>query len=197
MTLPQPLTIGITGGVGSGKSTAVTLISTHFENIHIDLDAIGHQLLETSQIKKALVDTFGQDILTNTQINRQHLGSIVFGNPKALKMLNQLMHPAIKVEVLHKIAHHQGLFQHHPIILINGALLIEIGLKEQCHAIIAIETDPKKRLEATGDRFTKIAPTQMTPSQYRAHATHIVKNDYTPQFEIDLIHTITTIKEKR
>jgi dephospho-CoA kinase len=92
--------IGLTGGIGSGKSTAARFLA-ELGAVVIDLDKVGHDALKKdSGAYQQVANEFGKDILfANGEIDRARLGKIVFNNPDALKRLNQIMHPAIDSEV--------------------------------------------------------------------------------------------------
>ena len=89
-------TIGITGGICSGKST-VTRFLEDLGAVIIDADKIGHEALEPdTEVWHKVVDTFGRQVLTSGgSIDRKRLGEIVFGSPELLLKLNQITHPRI------------------------------------------------------------------------------------------------------
>ena len=85
--------IGITGRTGSGKSLACKWINTTIKNVeHIDCDNIGHHVLEMSDVKPQLCDTFGEEIQEIGKINRSKLRKIVFTNKQQLLKLNNIVH---------------------------------------------------------------------------------------------------------
>ena len=88
------LTIGLTGGIGSGKSVVAGLLSQLGASI-IDADRLGHEAYAPdSEAWRAVVAAFGADILTDDrEIDRRKLGAIVFGDPEELARLNGIMHP--------------------------------------------------------------------------------------------------------
>jgi dephospho-CoA kinase len=89
-------TIGLTGGICSGKSTAARFLED-LGAVIIDADKIGHEVLETdTEVWRKVVDTFGRQVLTSGgSIDRRKLGEIVFGSPESLLKLNQITHPRI------------------------------------------------------------------------------------------------------
>jgi dephospho-CoA kinase len=86
--------IGLTGGIGSGKSTVSQFLAELGATI-IDVDKLWHQALKAdAELRQKIVDAFGSEILTpGREIDRPKLGQIVFGNPEALTRLNNIMHP--------------------------------------------------------------------------------------------------------
>ena len=88
------LTIGLTGGIGTGKSAVADLLQQHGAAI-IDADRLGHEAYAPhSEAWEAVVAAFGADILTpESEIDRRQLGAIVFGDAGQLELLNGIMHP--------------------------------------------------------------------------------------------------------
>src|SRR5437879_1578033 len=88
------LTIGITGGIGSGKSTAAKILAELGAPI-LDADKVGHEIYQPgTPAYRELIDTFGEGILApDRTIDRRKLGPIVFADPAALKRLNAIVHP--------------------------------------------------------------------------------------------------------
>ena len=88
----------VTGSIASGKSTAINLLKERGFSV-IDADAIAHEQLEICKCE--IVEVFGEKILGEAgKIDRQKLGAIVFNDPKKLKILEQILHPKIKEEIL-------------------------------------------------------------------------------------------------
>ena len=88
--------IGLTGGIGSGKST-VSQFLAELGAVIIDADEVGHEAFKpNTEIWREVIAAFGRQILTPTgDIDRGKLGKIVFNNPESLSRLNQIMHPRI------------------------------------------------------------------------------------------------------
>jgi len=92
----------ITGSIASGKSTVSNLLKERGFSV-IDADAIAHKQLEICKCE--IVEVFGEQILGEAgKIDRQKLGTIVFNDPKKLKILEQILHPKIKAEILSRAA---------------------------------------------------------------------------------------------
>ena len=88
----------ITGSIASGKSTAINLLKERGFSV-IDADMIAHEQLEICKCE--IVEFFGEQILDETgKIDRQKLSAIVFNDPKKLKILEQILHPKIKEEII-------------------------------------------------------------------------------------------------
>ena len=117
------LVIGLTGGIGTGKSLVSRMLQEHGATI-IDADLVGHEAYtphtETWQV---VVDTFGDVLAEDDQIDRRKLGAIVFGDPKQLEKLNAIMHPRMYKMIEERIQGHQA--GGAETIVVEAAILIE------------------------------------------------------------------------
>lgn len=167
--------IGITGQIGTGKSTVASLLVNQGFKL-IDVDKIGHKLLKPdSPLAPQIITLFGS-------LDRKVIASQVFTNSKQLNQLNQLTHPLIKEEVIRII--NQNPKQN---LVIEAALLFEIGLEEHIDLIIAILSNKKNILKRTLARgiskelTEQILAKQKSSNFFRGHCQEIIKNDHTLQ----------------
>ena len=118
--------IGLTGGIGSGKSTVSRFLAELGATI-VDLDRVGHEVCKPdTEVLRRVVTTFGRQILTpGGDIDREKLGEIVFGNPESLVQLNQIMHPRIYEIVTSKLDDYRR--QGMDVVVLEAPLLIEVG----------------------------------------------------------------------
>ena len=172
--IKQPLIIGITGRVGSGKSYALNIISRQLNAKSIELDTIGHECLEKT--KPLLIKQFGTTILQNNTIDRERLGDIVFSDKVKLDTLNKIIHPEIKTKTLQEID------TSHPTIMC-GALLHEILLAQHCHIIINIDAHASQIKQRIGSKF-RIAKFQLSKKAFKQKATHTLTNTFSHTFDI-------------
>lgn len=140
--------IGLTGGIGSGKSTVASMLLVCGIPV-IDADNIARALTAKKTIIKAITQTFGDDILTKTgEIDRKKLGQIVFSNPKLLHKLENILHPKIEEARQQEIT--RLLNQGHEIIVYMAPLLLEKNLQSMVNKTIAVIADvsiAKKRIK--------------------------------------------------
>ena len=141
--------IGLTGGIGSGKSTVAKFLAELGAAI-IDADKIGHAVLEPdSEAWQQVVAAFGRQILKpNREIDRKKLGKIVFGSAKALSRLNRIMHPQIYDVVKAQLEQYrrQGI----DVVVVEAPLLMEAGwtsLVDEVWVTLAPEATILKRLK--------------------------------------------------
>jgi len=120
------LVIGLTGGIGTGKSEAARYLAQLGASV-INADQVGHEAyLPQSEAWYKVVGAFGEEILdSNGEIDRRKLGAIVFSNPDQLARLNQIMHPLMGRMVEEKIEDLRG--QGVEVVVVEAALLIEAG----------------------------------------------------------------------
>ena len=119
--------IGLTGGMGSGKST-VSQFLKELGAVIIDADKVGHEAFEPdTEAWREVVAAFGRQILTpNGEIDRNRLGEMVFANPQALARLNKIMHPRIyaRVKALIEEYRRQGV----GVVVLEAPLLVDVPL---------------------------------------------------------------------
>jgi dephospho-CoA kinase len=182
--------LAITGKAGVGKSTIASHIEEIFRIPIIDLDKIGHDLLQTPQITELLVQQFNSAILDENQtISRPLLSKLVFSDFKKLTQLNAIMHPAIKNSVLNYTQ------QYKPHALIVGALIKEIGLLEHIDHVILI-TASKKNIKEYSPTKLAIHKFQANDADYKCFSDRIFTNDFTNNLSKDIIqHIYSLLKE--
>ena len=175
--------IGLTGGIGSGKTEVGRRLETHGFPV-INADHVGHELLSPEHpIAHCVIDAFGQDILENGKIDRKKLGALVFGDKQALERLNGIMHPELKQEIRRRCDLYDQ--QGHSIIIVDAAILGENGMLDPwLDGLILVLADMETRVhrltEVRGmtenEARARIAA-QVPPEQKRPLATHVLENN--------------------
>ncbi len=140
--------VGLTGGIGSGKSTVAATFRTLDVPI-LDLDAVGQQLTEPGQEgQAALVREFGSGILLpDGSIDRKRLAAMCFGSEEATRRLNRIMHPLIWREAEAWLAGQTA-----PYVLIEASVLIESGGAGRMDVVIVVLADEDIRRRRVRDR---------------------------------------------
>ncbi len=141
--------IGLTGGIGSGKST-VSKFLAELGAVIIDADKVGHEALKPStEVWREVVDAFGRQILTpDGDINREKLGEIVFRNSESLSRLNQIMHPRMYDMVKAQLEGYRK--QGVGVVVLEAPLLIEANwtsLVDEVWVTVASESTVLRRLK--------------------------------------------------
>jgi dephospho-CoA kinase len=171
--------IGLTGGIGSGKSTVAARLA-ELGAIVIDADAIAREVVETgTEGLQQVVARFGDEILTSDgTLDRPKLGCIVFADPDALADLNAIVHPLVAA----RTAQLMGRVAEDDVVVYDVPLLVENELQGGFDAVLVVEAPIEvrlKRLAARGltedDARSRIA-TQASDEQRREVATVVLDN---------------------
>ncbi len=139
--------IGLTGGIGSGKST-VSRFLAELGAVIIDADRVGHEALGTSdEVRRELLATFGWQIMTpKGEVDRKKLGEIVFDDPESLARLNQIMHPRMYNMVKAGLEE----YRRRGVVVLEAPLLIEAdwtSLVDEVWVTVADESTVLKRVK--------------------------------------------------
>ena len=142
--------IGISGQTGAGKTTfskeLEKTLSALFSVIYIDVDSLGHQVLKDPLSIAVLTRAFGEDILTDSQIDRKKLGTKAFESTQNTELLNSIMHPRM-VKIVEDIIDSNKKDSGSKVIIIDAALLYKMNLARLCDKIIYVEADSEIRVQ--------------------------------------------------
>ena len=179
--------IGITGGIGSGKSCVLNIIKSVNGSYTVEADKLAHSLLLSgNETYRRVVECFGESIVkVNREIDRAFLREIVMNSAPKLKQLNDIIHPAVKQYILEDI--NEKRTQNIKYYVIEAALLIQDGYKDICDEIWYIrsdlETRIKRLMESRGysaeiaEDFIKNQPDE---DYYISNSDAVIDNSGTP-----------------
>jgi dephospho-CoA kinase len=141
--------IGLTGGIGRGKSTVSGFLA-QLGAVIIDADRVGHEALSTdSQVRRELLATFGWQVLSPSgEVDRKKLGEVVFSNPESLSQLNQIMHPRMYDMVKAQLEEYRR--QGVGVVVLEAPLLIEANwtsLVDEVWVTVASQSTVLRRLK--------------------------------------------------
>ena len=177
--------IGITGGIGTGKSTLLNYLQEHHGAYVVEADRLAHNLMQKgTPVYEAILHEFGSDILNEDKsIDRKRLGAIVFGDENRLEQLNAIVHPAVKKEICADILtkRKEGKVQ---IYVIEAALLIEDGYRTICDEIWYIYADKEVRIRrllagrgGTREKWEQIIDRQSSENYYLKNSDVVIHNN--------------------
>lgn len=177
------MVIGITGGIGAGKSRVLALLQQEYGAAALAADAIGHMLMEPGQAcYPSIAEEFGQALLPDGRIDRQLLASLVFSDPNRLDRLNQIIHPAVKSFIREEILRLQAETPGR-LIVIEAALLIEDHYEEICEEIWYIYADEQVRRERlrrsrgySDARISAVMKNQLSDAEFRKCCRRVIDN---------------------
>ena len=172
--------VGLTGGIGSGKSTIADEFAALGVPI-IDADIVAREVVaKDSPLLAEIATRFGEDILNeDSELNRAKLRQIVFDQPEEKAWLNNLLHPAIRSEMLKQLNE-----VNFPYALWVVPLLIENKLTEFCQRILVVDVSPEIQLERTLkrdksnlDTIKNIIQSQVSRAERLSYADDIIENN--------------------
>jgi len=141
------LKIGLTGGIGSGKSTVAKIFEALDIPVYYADDAAKRLMNEDKEIKAALINHFGAESYINGQLNRPYISSLVFNNKEKLELLNFITHPATIRD-----ANEWMKKQTSKYIIKEAALIFESGSAEYLDYVIGVYAPAPLRIKRTMDR---------------------------------------------
>ena len=190
--------IGITGGVGAGKSAVLSYLK-ELDGVKVMLsDEIAHELMEPgSDCYNRLRELFaGEPIwLEDGHFDRPALAGVIFSDDKKRELLNEVVHPAVKEYVLHVLEQEkeEGRLRY---LVLEAALLIEEHYDEICDELWYIYTREevrRKRLKSSrgysDEKIDSIFASQLKEAEYRRHCKEVIDNDG------DIENTIASINK--
>lgn len=175
--MSTPIQIGITGGIGSGKSIVSHILRIMQYPVY-DTDSQAKTLMDTPTLRQALVAQWGNNIiLPNGGLNRQQLAQIVFNDSTQLATLNSIVHPAVRQHYAQWVQE-----QHSPIVFVESAILHHAHMDTTLQHIWIVQADSETRIERVMQRNNlsrqeveaRIASQQEPPIDNR---THIINNN--------------------
>jgi dephospho-CoA kinase len=138
------LLVGLTGGIGSGKSTVSRMLEERGAVV-LDADAFARAaVVAGSPGLRSVVERFGRDVVTaEGELDRAKLASIVFANPAALADLEAIVHPEVRRMIADGIQ--ENLDRDRVVVLVNP-LLIEMGTHRDCDVVVVVSTSPETQI---------------------------------------------------
>jgi len=177
--------VGLTGGIGAGKSTVSARLAAKGAVI-VDADAIVREVqVKGTPVFEAIVERFGPGVVgPDGELDRPGLAGIVFNDPEALKELNGLVHPAVGVEVLRRVDEQRGTDR---VVVLDVPLLVESG-RYAASGVIVVDAPPGVAVERlvrdrgmTEDDARARMANQVSREDRLAKADFVVDNSGSPE----------------
>ncbi|MBL7868080.1 MAG: dephospho-CoA kinase [Flavobacterium lindanitolerans] len=155
--------IGLTGGIGSGKSS----IAKHIESLGIPVyiaDTEAKKILDTADVIAKVIALFGDDILENGKIDRKKIAALVFQDPEKLKKYNAIIHPEVYLHFQNWVKQ----YNNYPLVVKEAAILFESGSYKDCDKIILVTAPKENRIQRVmkRDAVTREAVEQRMSHQW-------------------------------
>lgn len=176
--------IGITGGVGAGKSTVLDHLEQQYNAYVLQADRIGHLVMEPDGIcYEQVIALFGKQIIKNDKtIDRRQVSDVVFAHEEMRQKLDDIIHPAVKKYILNRIEEQKK--ADCPLMVVEAALLLEDHYDAFCDKVWYIHTDREIRIERlmssrgyTRQKAENIIARQASEEFFREHADYIIQNN--------------------
>ncbi len=174
--------IGITGGIGAGKSTVLSVLEKNFGARTIMADEIGHRaLLPGTGVCEQIREIFGEDFLKEDgSANRDALAKEVYSDDAKRQRLNELIHPFVLDEIRRQLKAWQG----EPLIVLETAILFETGCDKLCDAVWGVVADKEIRIQRlirsrgySREKAEVIMSKQLSDEQWSERCDRLIDNN--------------------
>ena len=180
MSSSIPYIIGITGGIGSGKSVVSRLARLMGIPVY-DCDNEAKRLMnENKFIRNALINIIGKEVYDTTgKLNKKLLAAYMFGNPERVKLVNIIVHPIVRTDFKQWAQH-----KRESVVAVESAILFESGINTDVNTIMLVHATESLRLQRTIMRDTTDEKSvrnrmlhQQNEQEYMQHADIVIYND--------------------
>ena len=173
----RPLIVGLTGGTGAGKTSALAALEDLGGTV-LDCDAVYHQMLRTDPaLREAITAAFGPVFCPDGSLDRQKLGTLVFSDHAALDRLNAIVYEYLPPELLRRA-------QGHTLVGLDAISLMESGLGRLCACTVAVLAPAEDRVrrimarDGISEDYARLRISAQQPDAfYRERCSHILENN--------------------
>ena len=173
----RPLIVGLTGGTGAGKTSALVALEDLGGTV-LDCDAVYHQMLRTDPaLREAITAAFGPVFCPDGSLDRQKLGTLVFSDHAALDRLNTIVYEYLPPELLRRA-------QGHTLVGLDAISLMESGLGRLCACTVAVLAPAEDRVrrimarDSIPEQYARLRISAQQPDAfYRERCSHILENN--------------------
>lgn len=190
--------IGLTGGIGSGKTTVARYMESQGVPVYI-ADDEAKKIMESAEVTQEVAQAFGTEILSHTTIDRKKLAELVFNNPTKLETLNSIVHPKVKAHFINWVQQHQEA----PFVVKEAAILFESGSYKDCDSIITVSAPIETRIQrvmerdqSTRDTVLQRINNQWSDEQRAAKSDYIIHNNSVKETESQVNKILNLLKNQ-
>ena len=148
--IPIPKIIGLTGGIGSGKTTVAKLLEEKGFPVYYSDDEAKNIVNKDPELKDQIIKLLGSESYINDVYNRKYVAEKVFNDSGLLEQLNHLIHPAVRIDFITWVKKQKS-----PFVFKETALLFELQLHKDCYKSLLVTADDNLRMKRTMDRDGK------------------------------------------
>lgn len=190
MAAPAVPVVGLTGGIGSGKSTALAALERLGAEV-ISTDAVVHELYESERVRAAVVERFGEEVAPGGSVDRSRLAERAFASAEDRAFLEGLLWPLVGERVAAWLERVRAIEPPPRAAVMEVPLLFESGMDAACDATITLTAGEQLRRERVAGReqvgIEQRAARQLSEQEKARRATFVVRNDGTlEQLEAEL-----------
>ncbi|MEO8516022.1 MAG: dephospho-CoA kinase [Flavobacterium sp.] len=188
--------IGLTGGIGSGKTTIAKLFESEGIPVYI-ADTEAKKIMQLTETIDEVSAVFGKDFIKNNQIDSKSLSAIVFNNPEKLKILNSIVHPLVKKHFDVWVKKNADF----PFVIKEAAILFESGSYKYCDKIITVTASEETRISRVMQRdncsrqeVLDRIKNQWSDSQKISKSDYVIENENLAETKIQFQKTLKKLK---
>lgn len=191
--------IGLTGGIGSGKTTVANEFSSLGVPVYItDLEA--KNLMQSDAVLNQIKVEFGSTVFNKGTLLREKLSEIVFNNNEKLAKLNSIVHPAVKKHFKSWLLEHQN----NPIVIYESAILFESGSYKECDFIINVEAPLEVRIQrvverdnTTREKVLERIKNQWNDEEKSSKSDFVIKNSSIEAIKLEIVKILNFLGIKQ
>ncbi len=173
------LRIGLTGSIGSGKTTVAKIFEVLSIPVYYADEAAKRLMNEDEKLRRQIIHYFGEESYTNNILNRSYLASVVFSDPEKTKLINSIIHPATLADAEQWMSHRRS-----PYAIKEAALIFEAGAHKHLDLVIGVNSPVELSIQRAmqRDNISKEAvlarmERQMNESEKMARCDFVINND--------------------
>ena len=192
----KQIKLGITGGIGSGKSVVSHLLQLMGVPVYISDTETKQLMLTDATIRSGLIALLGEEVYHNQTLNKPLLASYLFGSPEHARQVNAIIHPRVKEDFRYWAEAHAT----SPIVAIESAILYEAGFAPEVDRVLMVYAPEELRIAravqrdtSTREQIEKRVRAQMNDEEKRAKADFCIVNDGETALSPQLLQLISLL----